>query len=136
MRKYDPISKQWYDDGWPEEGVAKPENEEKIVDKMETIEPPKEVATPPVQKWKYNEDQIISDLEEYLKTTFGAHYSDGDQVECFDAWNALGDSTPTYRNTAIKYLWRYGKKNGNNKADLLKAMHYIIMMLHVDHYKK
>jgi hypothetical protein len=56
-------------------------------------------------------------------------------IECFDAWIALGDSTPTFRNTAIKYLWRYGKKNGSNKKDLMKALHYIFMCLYVDHYK-
>jgi len=86
--------------------------------------------------YKYSEDKILSELKEYLDKTYGQHYATGDEtsLECFDAWIALGDSTPTFRNTAIKYLWRYGKKNGNNKADLLKAMHYVLMCLHVDHY--
>ena len=52
-----------------------------------------------------------------------------------DAWIALGDSTPTFRNTAIKYLWRYGKKNGNNKDDLMKTLHYVLMMIYNDHYR-
>ena len=86
--------------------------------------------------YKYSEDKILSDLKDYLDKTYSEHYMTQDKdIECFDAWIALGDSTPTFRNTAIKYLWRYGKKNGNNKADLMKALHYIIMCLHVDHYK-
>lgn len=87
-------------------------------------------------KYKYNEDQIIADFKEYIDNTYSEHYMTEDEsIECFDAWIALGDSTPTFRNTALKYLWRYGKKNGNNKADLLKTFHYVLMCLHVDHYK-
>ena len=56
-------------------------------------------------------------------------------IECFDAWIALGNSGPTFRNTALKYLWRYGKKDGKNKKDLLKALQYVIMLLYVEHYK-
>lgn len=87
-------------------------------------------------KYKYAEGQIISDLKAYIDKTYNQHYKTEEAaVECFDAWIALGDSTPTFRNTALKYLWRYGKKNGNNKADLMKALHYVLMCLYVDHYK-
>ena len=87
--------------------------------------------------YKYAEDKILADLKEHLDKTYTEHYATDDRgIECFDAWIALGDSTPTFRNTAIKYLWRYGKKNGNNKKDLMKALHYIFMCLYVDHYRK
>lgn len=87
-------------------------------------------------QWKYSEDQILGDLLQYLKSTYGEHYAtEEDSVQCFDAWIAMGDATPTFRNTAIKYLWRYGKKNGNNKKDLMKALHYIVLCLHNDHYR-
>jgi hypothetical protein len=86
--------------------------------------------------YKYAEDQIISDFKTYIDKTYGEHYKSDDQsIECFDAWIALGDSMPTFRNTALKYLWRYGKKNGSNKADLMKTLHYTLMCLYVDHYK-
>ena len=87
-------------------------------------------------EYKYAEDQIIADFKAYIDKTYSEHYKTEEQsIECFDAWIALGDSTPTFRNTALKYLWRYGKKNGSNKADLLKALHYTMMCLYVDHYK-
>lgn len=91
-------------------------------------------AKPP---FKYSEQEIIDDFYEYLESTYGEHYTTDteESIQCFDAWIAMGDATPTFRNTAIKYLWRYGKKNGNNKKDLLKAMHYILLCLHNDHYK-
>ena len=87
-------------------------------------------------KYKYKEDEIIRDFHAYIDKTYGQHYmTEEENIECFDVWLALGDSTPTFRNTAIKYLWRYGKKHGSNKDDLLKVLHYVIMMLYADHYK-
>jgi len=85
--------------------------------------------------YKYSENLIMEDLQQHLDSTYSQHYIADDNIQCFDAWIAMGDSTPTFRNTAMKYLWRYGKKNGNNKADLMKALHYIILCLHVDHYR-
>lgn len=88
-------------------------------------------------KYKYSEDQIISDFMSYIDSTYQEHYKTDKEegIECFDAWIALGDSSTSFRDTAIKYLWRYGKKNGLNKKDILKVMHYCIMLLFVDHYK-
>jgi hypothetical protein len=86
--------------------------------------------------YKYAEDRIVADFKAYLDKTYGQHYkSETAQIECFDAWIALGDSTPTFRNTALKYLWRYGKKNGSNKDDLMKTLHYVLMCMYVDHYR-
>ena len=86
--------------------------------------------------YKYKEDQIIADFHAYIDKTYGQHYMTEEQnIECFDVWLALGDSMPTFRNTAIKYLWRYGKKHGSNKDDLMKVLHYTLMMLYADHYK-
>lgn len=101
-------------------------NLNKILNKLE----------PSAISYKYAEDLIIDDLLKYINKTYDEHYmTEENSIECFDAWIALGDSTPTFRNTALKYLWRYGKKNGNNKKDLMKALHYILMCLYVDHYK-
>lgn len=86
--------------------------------------------------YKYAEDKIISDFKNYIDKTYGQHYKTENQnIQAFDAWIALGDATPTFRNTAIKYLWRYGKKKGNNKDDLMKTLHYTLMCLFNDHYK-
>ena len=87
--------------------------------------------------YKYAEGQIIADFKAYIDQTYSQHYkTDDNKIECFDAWIALGDSMPTFRNTALKYLWRYGKKGGSNKADLMKTLHYVLMCLYVNHYKK
>jgi hypothetical protein len=94
------------------------------------------MAKPWPPKYKYKEDQIISDFHAYIDKTYGQHYMTEEQnIECFDVWLALGETAPTFRNTAIKYLWRYGKKSGSNKDDLMKVLHYTLMMLYTDHYK-
>jgi len=87
-------------------------------------------------EYKYSEDKILADLKAYIDKTYTQHYkSDQQDIQCLDAWIAMGDATPTFRNTAMKYLWRYGKKNGNSKDDLMKTLHYVFFALHNDHYK-
>ena len=92
--------------------------------------------TPDAIPYKYNEDLIIADFQAYIDKTYSQHYNTDESLQAFDAWIALGDATPTFRNTALKYLWRYGKKNGNNKSDLMKTLHYTLLCLYNDHYKK
>ena len=36
----------------------------------------------------------------------------------------------------MKYAQRYGKKEGHNKADLMKVIHYAMIQLATDHYKE
>ena len=95
----------------------------------------KDLKFPETISYKYAENRVIADFKAYIDKTYSQHYMTENNVQCFDAWIALDDATPTFRNTAIKYLWRYGKKNGNNKDDLMKVLHYTIMCLYVDHYK-
>jgi hypothetical protein len=85
--------------------------------------------------YKYAENKILSDFHDYIDETYSEHYMTENGVQCFDAWIAMGDATPTFRNTALKYLWRYGKKSGNNKDDLMKTLHYTLLCLYNDHYK-
>jgi Protein of unknwon function (DUF3310) len=84
--------------------------------------------------YKYAEKEIIDSFQAYIDKTYKQHYKTANTLECFDAWIALGDSSSTFRDTAIKYLWRYGKKGGNNKDDLMKALHYVLLMMYVNHY--
>jgi len=87
-------------------------------------------------EYKYSEDRIIADMKAYIDRTYTEHYQGSGNIQCFDAWMALDSATTTFRDTALKYLWRYGKKSGNNKDDLMKALHYVMLCLYNDHYKK
>ena len=79
---------------------------------------------------KYNEDKIIKEISDYIKSNYGEHYSttkDGFQVQ--DMLRQLGIDKDFCQANAIKYLCRYGKKQGKNRKDLLKAIHYIVLLM-------
>ena len=79
---------------------------------------------------KYNEDKIIKEIHDYIKGTYGEHYSttkDGFQVQ--DMLRHLDIDKDFWQANAIKYLCRYGKKAGKNRKDLLKAIHYVILLM-------
>lgn len=81
--------------------------------------------------FKYRENEILFEVEEYIKSTYSQHYkSEKTDLQAVDVWEALGTLEMTSRDTALKYLLRYGKKDGKNRKDLLKAIHYIILMMY------
>ena len=79
---------------------------------------------------KYNEDKILKEVIEYIEKTYTQHYSvdkSGFQVQ--DMLRHLDIDKDFCQSNAIKYLCRYGKKNGKNKMDLFKAIHYIVLLI-------
>jgi hypothetical protein len=88
-----------------------------------------------MKQYKYGEDKTIQLLKDYIDGTYGEHYVAKD-IQVVDVWQSLGSLETTARDTAIKYLSRYGKKDGKNTKDLLKAMHYIILMIHAGNQPK
>jgi len=79
---------------------------------------------------KYNENKILNEIGEYIKSTYGQHYAqvqEGVQVQ--DLLRSAGIDKDFCQANAIKYLARFGKKNGRNRADLLKAAHYIVLLM-------
>ena len=79
--------------------------------------------------WKYNEDKTLKDIEQYLASTYKAHYtSEQSKTQTLDLIESIGDAEPFTRSNAIKYLSRFGKKNGKSRLDILKAIHYCILL--------
>ena len=85
--------------------------------------------------YKYNEGNALAELSKYIDSTYDEHYSknkfqatefiiDGGHGEGFCIGNIL------------KYAQRYGKKNGKDRNDLLKVIHYGIIALYVDKLEK
>jgi hypothetical protein len=82
-------------------------------------------------EWKYGEEELLDQLKEYIKSTYGQHYANvktGTQV--LDMYESIGIAIPSCQANAIKYLCRYGKKNGEERKDLFKALHYTILLIH------
>jgi hypothetical protein len=88
------------------------------------------------KEWKYDEYNIIEEILEHIKGTYNEHYADEREIQVFDIWKAQGSLETTARDSIQKYLIRYGKKDGYNRKDLLKAAHFIILMLHCDNERK
>ena len=81
--------------------------------------------------YKYNEGKTLAELKEYIDSTYDEHYSknkfqatefiiDGGHGEGFCIGNIM------------KYARRYGKKDGKNRRDLLKVIHYGIIALYIN----
>ena len=81
--------------------------------------------------WKYNEDKTLKEIHSYLVGTYHSHYtSEKSKTQTLDLIESIGDAEPFTRSNAIKYLSRFGKKNGKYKLDILKAIHYCILLYH------
>ena len=83
-----------------------------------------------MSKCKYNENANLAELLEYIEGTYDQHYmgDEDDSVGLADLFNSSGHGSDFYRLTAMKYLYRFGKKNGKNKIDLMKAIHLILFL--------
>ena len=80
--------------------------------------------------YKFSEDKILAELKTYIDTTYHQHYNKNKfQATEFivDSGHGMGFSL----GNILKYAQRYGKKNGYDKNDLLKVLHYGIIALHV-----
>jgi hypothetical protein len=81
--------------------------------------------------WKYEEDKTLKEVESYLSSTYHSHYtSETSKTQTLDLIESIGDAEAFTRSNAIKYLSRFGKKNGKSKQDILKAIHYCILLYH------
>ena len=97
-----------------------------------TIQPNTMKETPKDERfWRYNEGKILREVESYLSSTYKGHYVGGEtKIQTLDLIDSIGDSESFCRSNAIKYLSRFGKKEGKNQKDLLKVIHYAILLYH------
>ena len=82
--------------------------------------------------YNYKEDVFLNEFTQYINSTYGEHYVNDGKLQVIDIWHARGSLSTTAIDTALKYLMRYGKKEGKNKKDLMKAVHYIILTMYAD----
>jgi len=79
---------------------------------------------------KYNEDKILKELSDYITGTYDQHYAVGsNSVQTLDLIEACGDGESFCRSNILKYASRYDKK-GTARRDILKILHYAVLLLH------
>ena len=81
--------------------------------------------------YKFKEDKLISELQEYIDRTYAGHYSKNKFQSTefiIDCGHGIGFSS----GNVTKYNQRYGKKGlpKDWREDILKILHYGIIMLY------
>lgn len=112
-----------YDDGWTAQAKQDAMNENQIDLNLD--------STQKNGFWKYEEDLTMKEIRDYLSGTYKSHYtSQESKTQTLDLIESIGDAEAFCRSNAIKYLSRFGKKNGKSRLDILKAIHYCILLYH------
>ena len=92
-------------------------------------------------QYKYHEEEILKDIEEYVSGTYQGHYTGNShefrKVQTIDLMASKDLAASFCQANILKYGSRYGNKDGKNKKDLMKVIHYAMLLLHFDgHYSE
>ena len=96
---------------------------------------------PMAHYFKYHEEEILKDIQEYVSGTYQGHYTGKSHeyrnVQTIDLMASKELAAGFCQANILKYGSRYGNKDGRNKKDLLKVIHYAMLLLHFDeHYNQ
>jgi len=79
--------------------------------------------------YKFNEANLINELQDYINNTYGEHYSKN-KFQSTEFIIDCGHGEGFALGNVLKYVQRYGNKDGYNRKDLLKVLHYALIALH------
>jgi len=82
--------------------------------------------------YKYNEDFLIKDIQNYVDATYESHYSKN-KFQATEFIIDNGHGTGFCLGNVLKYGQRYGKKGTPEdwRKDLLKVIHYTMIQLSI-----
>ena len=129
------------DDGYPSEFTTLSDNDDQIAHHIGLNNEDQITEIMSDSRNKYHEKEILKDIEEYVSSTYNGHYT-GTQhefrnVQTIDLMASRDLASDFCQANILKYGSRYGSKDGRNKKDLLKVIHYAMLLLHFDeHYGK
>ena len=94
---------------------------------------------PMAHYFKYHEEEILKDIQEYVSGTYQGHYTGKSHeyrnVQTIDLMASKELASAFCQANILKYGSRYGNKDGKNKKDLMKVIHYAMLLAHFDgHY--
>ena len=84
-------------------------------------------------EYKYNDDEILDSMKEYIGKTYSKHYSN--KIQTLDLIDSVGDASAFCRSNILKYASRYDKK-GTAKLDIQKIIHYAVLLYHFEELDK
>lgn len=82
--------------------------------------------------YKFNEDKILQQLKDYVDSTYESHYSNFENdVQTFEVISKIPLRGLYFASGSVqKYADRFGLKEGFNKKDLYKIMHFAMLSLY------
>ena len=80
--------------------------------------------------YKFEEDVTLSNLKDYIDSTYDQHYASG-KYQATDMIVDAGFGEGFCIGNIMKYAMRYGKKDEKNK-ELLKIIHYAMIALYIN----
>lgn len=82
--------------------------------------------------YKFNEGGYISELQEYIDSTYNGHYSTN-KMQSTEVIIDRGHGTGFCMGNIDKYSNRYGNKGTRTDArkDLMKILHYALIQLYI-----
>lgn len=80
-------------------------------------------------QYKYNEGKYVDEIRNYVDSTYQQHYS-SNKYQATEFILDSGHGTGFCMGNILKYAQRYGRKEGYNRKDLMKIIHYAIIQLH------
>ena len=81
----------------------------------------------------FKEEEVLNGVRKHIIQTYDKHYSQ-EKIQSTEFIFDAGHGEGFCIGNIIKYAQRYGKKNGHNPDDLLKIIHYAIMVLGSKHF--
>ena len=112
-----------YNDGWTQEYHR---------EQLEKLQKPM------AHYFKYHEEEILKDIQEYVSGTYQGHYTGKSHeyrnVQTIDLMASKELAAAFCQANILKYGSRYGNKDGKNKKDLMKVIHYAMLLLHFDNH--
>jgi hypothetical protein len=142
----DPLKRELYvpEDDAPSEFTTFSDNDDQIAHHVDSLTLNTEgqiKETMSDSRNKYHENEILKDVEDYVSRTYNGHYTgtkhEYRNVQTIDLMASRDLASDFCQANILKYGSRYGSKDGRNKGDLLKVIHYAMLLLHFDeHYGK
>jgi len=92
---------------------------------------PSMTDTPSKVEYRFDEDKLLAEIGEYIAGTYSKHYATNGGIQAMDAITATGAGVGFCVGNILKYAWRLGKKDGFNKLDIMKVIHYSIILMFI-----
>ena len=129
------------DDGYPSAFTTLSDNDDQMAHNIGLNNEVNQSENMSAHYFKYHEDEILKDIESYVSGTYRGHYTgtthEYRNVQTLDLMAARDIASGFCQANIIKYASRYGSKEGKEKKDLMKVIHYAMLLLHFDeHYGK